>query len=136
MHFRPGFLLLAASLLMQIFLLGYVWQKDVVHTGIQVSALAIPFVLLLILGAIMALRSHSEKRDYILLIISALFGCSLPWFFQSTGQLLQYGDWIRAGMFEKPDNTWASGAFLLIQCSLVLVVRFIIKRREETANSH
>jgi hypothetical protein len=131
MHFRPGFLMLMASLGLQAFLLIYVWQKDVVHTGIELYQIALPFIVLLILAIMMSLRARSEKRDYLLLLVSTLFGCSLPAFFTSSSQLLNYGVWIRAGMPEKQDAPLLFIGFFLIQIALILVMRLYLKRKEQ-----
>jgi hypothetical protein len=130
MHFRPGFLLLMASLAMQAFLLIYVWQKDVVHTGIALYTIAIPFVVLLILAVMMSLRSRTEKRDYVLLLVSTLFGCSLPVLFSGSAQLLNHNTWIRAGMPAKQDAPLLFLGFFLIEIALILLMRWYLKRHE------
>jgi hypothetical protein len=135
MHFRPGFLLLMASLAMQAFLLIYVWQKDVVHTGIALYTIAIPFVVLLMLAVMMSLRARTEKRDYLLLLVSTLFGCSLPVLFSSSAQLLNYGSWIRAGMPVKQDAPLLLVGFLLLEIAIILGLRLYLKRIERNENN-
>lgn len=119
------------AVLLQTFILLYIYKKDGGTTGGDPVTPVIPFVVSLIVSLFIFIRENKIlSRSLNLAVITvSMFGCLLPYWLERTGILVQYERWLQN---ESPINTENLGIRLLSFAGVELfaVVLILIGNRQ------
>ena len=116
---------LGVVVLLQIFILVYIYEKNGGTTGGDPVTPVFPFAVSLVISLFIFIRKSKifTRTLSLTVIIVSIFGCLLPYWLERTGILVQYERWLQN---ESTINTENLGVRLLYFAGVELFVVIVI----------